>query len=229
MALFTKSLESAQADLAKAEAVVAEWEGKERTTREEAASLDAGSGALILEDASFAETVSLKIQVLERQARAYGAAAAEARAKALACHRALLDVEALHEDKLAATASKSLKRHEASVADLLSKLRALEGVEYMVAPRIDSVTNQIDSYGPETTSLVLTNEITLHKYRAGAIRYFLTNGEIPADTYLLDIDRGYLNLGITGMSPQFSRTLHLPASVTEAQAAGLAPEQTAEV
>lgn len=95
MAIFSKSVESARNDVTKAEAVVIEWENKAAAVHAEARDLDANSGAFILADESQAERISVKIQTLERTARAYDGATDEAKRKTHAARRVALETETL--------------------------------------------------------------------------------------------------------------------------------------
>ncbi|MFJ5861498.1 hypothetical protein ACIQCM_08740 [Pseudarthrobacter sp. NPDC092439] len=206
MAIFSKSIESAQDAVTKAASVVAEWEGKAAAARAEAARLDAESGAAILADESAAETISLNIQAQERKARAFDGAAAEARTKLHKAQREVLEAEAREEDKLAAAARKASAAHLAKLDALKRDIETLDECEW------DRADGNLGKEG------VLEHEAHRHETRAGVIRYYLSTGRIPHDFYLIDKEVG---TKVSRMSLSFNSGDYIPDSLRAAQDAGL--------
>lgn len=216
MALFSKSIEQANAAAGKAAAVVAEWETKAAAARAEAARLDGESGAAILEDEAAAERITLNVQTWERKARAYDQAAEEARRKHISAYREALEVEAREEDKQAAAAGKASAAHSAKVAGLLAQLKELEGLDF--APvHIHSAVSGITI--STTASDALQRPARTHQIRAALIRYYLQTGTIGTDVHQLNTALGTsiadnaLSIGSEGID--------VPASVRAARDAGL--------
>lgn len=118
------------ADIVKAQKVVDEWEAKASTAREEARRVDSESGREILENPNAAEKITLKVQTLERTARAYDNAAAEARDKLKDVYRKHVEAEAKQLEKDATTMRRDADKHRAEVEKLLARLKDLDGVEY---------------------------------------------------------------------------------------------------
>ncbi|MBT2538683.1 hypothetical protein [Arthrobacter sp. ISL-69] len=217
MALFSKSIESAQNAVTKAESVVSEWEAKAAAARAEAARLDAESGAAILEDESAAERVTLNIQAHERRARAFDGAAAEARQKLHKARKEALEAEAREEDKESATLHKQSEAHTAKVAVLQKQLEDLDDCPWARASLTDSVTGR--QYGEHMGRTgYLDAESERHAVRAAVIRTFIATGSVPNDYY--DINNA-VGTSFNG----FARSIHdrdnIPASVLAARDAGL--------
>ncbi|MDQ0923103.1 hypothetical protein QF038_001611 [Pseudarthrobacter sp. W1I19] len=189
MGIFSKGLEQAQAAVTKAESVVTEWKGKASAAREEAARLDAESGAAILLDESAAERITLNIQAHERRARAYDQAAAEARKKLHDAQREALEMEAREEDKLAASARKESTSHAGKVADLKCQLEDLDECGWDRAAGIDVLTGR-PSGQQVGKAWQLDHKAHRHETRAATIRYFLATGTIPHDFSLIDNELG---------------------------------------
>jgi hypothetical protein len=217
MGIFSKSPESAQNAVTKAEGVVAEWERKAADARAEAGRLDAESGAAILEDESAAERITLNIQTWERKARAYDQAAGEARSKLLAAQKGALEAEAHEEEKESAADRKKADAHEAKVLILVAELEKLDGSGWERASFIDPVTGQ---RGGQFIGLTgqLNSTSERHAIRAAAIRYFLATGKAPNDFY-------EINEVVGTTFPGFLRSIHeddyVPASIYAARDAGL--------
>ncbi|MFW0773546.1 hypothetical protein ACLRGI_10295 [Paenarthrobacter nitroguajacolicus] len=217
MGIFSKSPETAQAAVTKAEQTVAEWERKASDARADAARLDGESGAAILEDESAAERITLNVQTLERKARAYDQAAAEARRKLLAVQKEALEAEAREEHKEAAALRKKAEAHNAKVSALVGELEKLDDCKWDRAQFTDSVTGS--AYG-RMVGLGERHggEALRHETRAAVIGYFIATGKVPADFY--DINNV---MGTT--IPGFARSIHdednIPQSVLAARDAGL--------
>lgn len=212
MAIFNKSTESAQTAVAKAEAVVMEWEAKAATARTQAAELDANSGSLILADESAAESIGLQIQTLERKARAFDQAAAEAGRKLNAAQREVLEAEAREEDKLQAQDEKALIKHDERTAELMKALADHNGDVYVMnnSPMAIGETRHVPR------SELLQQSAVRHQIRAAAIRYFIATGKTPNDLYEINnVLRTNLNAFLYSLSDG------VPQSVYAARDAGL--------
>ncbi|NSX37820.1 hypothetical protein HTS88_15660 [Pseudarthrobacter oxydans] len=218
MGIFSKSLDQAQAAVTKAESVVQEWEGKAAAAREEAARLDAESGAMILADESAAERVTLNIQAHERRARAFDGAASEARQKLHQAQREALEVEAREEDKLAATDRKNAATHAAKVQDLKRQLEDLDGCEWARADAPDITTGRPSGHQQIGKSGSLEHTAHRHETRAAVIRYFLATGNVAHDFYLLDNELG---TSLNTIALSFGQGDYIPKSVYAARSAGL--------
>lgn len=218
MAIFSKSIEQANAAVSKAAGVVTDWEKKAAAARAEAARLDAESGAAILEDESAAERITLNVQTWERKARAYDQAAEEARRKLLVAQREALEAEAREEDKQAAGARKAADAHVSKVAALLNELRDLDGVEYVVGRALEGYARD-HNLAPIPRSAGLANAARAHEVRAALIRYFAKTGKITHDITDLNTELG------TSI-PDYMRTIpgegiEIPKSLFVARDAGL--------
>lgn len=217
MPIFTTSVDQAAAAVTKAHAVVEEWQAKASAARAEAARLDAESGAMILADEAAAERISLSVQTLERKARAYDQATAEALRKLKTAQRDALEAEARDEDKQAAAARRRLDAHETKVKALLRQLKDLNGADYVPESLTNSVTGMDSSMRQPTRSGAMYSEVHAHEVRAAAIRYFCATGQVPTDYVELNNELG------TGF-PTFGQNLSemaLPASIYAARDAGL--------
>lgn len=124
------TIDQAPAAVIKARKVVADWEAKASTAREEARRVDSESGREILENPNAAEKITLKVQTLERQARAYDNAAREARDQEKAAWRKAVEAEAKQLEKDATTMRRDAAKIEAEESKLIDKLEALQGVRY---------------------------------------------------------------------------------------------------
>ncbi|BCW62473.1 hypothetical protein [Arthrobacter sp. StoSoilB22] len=217
MGIFSKSPEAAQAAVTKAEQTVAEWERKASDARAEAARMDGESGAAILEDESAAERITLNVQTLERKARAFDQAAAEARNKLLAAQKDALEAEAREEHKEAAALRKKADTHDAKVAALLGELEKLDDCRWDRAQFTDEISGR--AYG-QMVGLGDRHrgEALRHETRGAVIGYFIATGKVPSDFY--DINNV---MGTT--IPGFARSIHdednIPQSVLAARDAGL--------
>ncbi|WP_156491132.1 hypothetical protein [Brevibacterium casei] len=116
--------------MAKAQAVVDEWEAKASAARAEAAEIERGSGAAILADPSAAEKISIKVDAKQRTARAYDSAAAESLEQVRAAWRKAVEAEAKQLEKDAVNFRKEAAKIEAEESKLIDKLEALQGVRY---------------------------------------------------------------------------------------------------
>ncbi|WP_453985151.1 hypothetical protein [Brevibacterium casei] len=116
--------------VAKAQATVQQWEQKAQAARAEAQRVDSESGREILENPNAAEKITLKVQTLERQARAYDTAAREARDQEKAAWRKAVEAEAKQLEKDAVNFRKEAAKIEAEESKLIDKLEALQGVRY---------------------------------------------------------------------------------------------------
>lgn len=222
MALFSKSIEQAQAAITKAESVVAEWENKASAARAEAVRLDSEAGAAILADESAAERITLNIQAHERKAHAFDGAAAEARQKLRAVQREALEIEAREEDKQAAAARKEATSHAAKVAALLKELEQLDDCTWERAPIRDHITG---ANAGQTLGKAGVLDFNAHRHdtRAAVIRYFIATGKIPYDFYLLDNELG-TKLNTLG---SFNQGDYIPQSVYASRDAGLSFQEAA--
>lgn len=216
MALFSKSMEQATAAVAKAAAVVADWEAKAAAARAEAVRLDNESGAAILEDESAAERITLNVQTWERKARAYDQAAEEARRKHISAYREALEVEAREEDKHAAAAGKASAAHAAKVAGLLAQLKELEGLDFAPVHIYSAVSGITIS---STNSDAMQKPARKHEIRAALIRHYLQTGTIATDVSSLNTVLGTSiteNFGLIG-----GEGIETPASLRTARDTGL--------
>ena len=218
MALFSKTIESAQNDVEKAQAAVTEWESKAASMRAQADELEARSGALILDDESQADKISIDIQSMGRKARAFDGAAAEARQRLLDKQRRVLEVEADAEEKEAQDAEKRLKTQTGKVRELLDQLKKLDGAEYIPDPRKHPADDGSTwSWVPRTKTM--EQEVRKHKIRAASIRHFITTGEIPNDGKM------FLTPGIdyehNEFAPSYFGSEYIPDSLYAARDAGL--------
>jgi hypothetical protein len=217
MGIFTKNTEAAQNAVTKAEGIVSDWERKAADARAEAARMDAESGAAILEDEAAAERITLNVQTLERKARAYDQAAAEARKNLHAAQREALEAEARDEDKEAAALRKKATAHYAKVDALVAELEKLDECEWDRAQMTDPITGQ--KYGNQPgLGHRINDEAARHETRAAAIRYFIKTGKVPHDFYEIN--------NVMGTEfPGFARSIHdqdnLPQSIYAARDAGL--------
>ncbi|NMR29944.1 hypothetical protein [Crystallibacter degradans] len=217
MALFSKSIESAQTAVTKAAAVVTDWEAKAAAARAEASRIDSEAGAAILADESAAERITLQVQSQERKARAYDQAAEEARRKLHTAQREALEAEAREEDKQAAAARKAAEAHDAKVDALLAQLKDIDGCDYEPGRATESwAADQGLTQIP--AAVAKWDQADQHEVRAAVIRYYIATAKVPADYY-------ELNIGLGTSFPGFGRSIHdgdrLPKSVYAARDAGL--------
>jgi hypothetical protein len=217
MAIFSKSTESAQNTVTKAESVVAEWDSKAAAARAEVARLNAESGAAILADESAADQIALNVQSWELKAKAYDQAAKEAAQKLLRARREVLEAEARHEEKEAAVLQKQSEAHAAKVAVLQKQLEELDECDWIRGQTIDTVNGNPVGWQLGRGS-VLASEAERHAVRAAGIRYFIATGKVPNDYYELN--------DVVGTSFNgFARSIHerdnIPKSLYAARDAGL--------
>lgn len=116
--------------VAKAQATVQQWVQKAQAARAEAQRVDSESGREILDNPNAAEKITLKVQTLERQARAYDNAAREARDQEKAAWRKAVEGEVRQLEKDAVNFRKEAAKIEAEESKLIDKLEALQGVRY---------------------------------------------------------------------------------------------------
>ena len=216
MAILTKSLDSARESVAKAERTVAEWESKAATTRAEAAELDANSGALIFDDPAQAEKISSKITNLERTARVYDAATAEARQKLNRAQRKAFEVEASDHDKLARDAQKLLDSHTSKVGALLADLKTLDGCDYVPGRAKAGFSAEL-GHMQVPNSVGMRNQVVKHEGTAASIRYYIKTSRVP-----LDYDDLNTQLGTTfNVMRSFNGDSVVPPCVYAARDAGI--------
>jgi hypothetical protein len=213
MALLTRGSNATQKAIDKAQATVAEWQDKAATARAEAAELDANAGALILADESAAEQITVKIQALERKGRAYDSAAAEAAQKLRAAHRAALEAAQAEEERLADQADQAHSAHDEAVSNLLAKLKALDGCDYVIG-RSTTMTDAMQV--PKSRDLYMA--ALKHRTRAAVIKYYLKTGKIPAQNYDLNTALG---TSFSTLSHSISEADGWPPIVYEYRDAGL--------
>lgn len=161
----------------KATAAVDEWEAKAERARAESVELDRTSGAAILDDPSAAERITVKVQAKEREARAYDAAAEEARQRVVDVYRSHLEDEAASLDKAAVQAQREVDKHAGKVAALVGQLRDLEGVEY--APVEEWHDGAQGKWRDVPKSEALGDRVEAAKNHAGLIRFYLEHGKRP--------------------------------------------------
>lgn len=190
MPLMKKSPDALRKAVEDAEATQAEWENKAAAVRADARELDANAGALILADETQAEKISIKIQSLERTARAYDGAAAEAKRKLHAAHRRRVETEAKEEDRLADQAQKRLDTHSKAVDSLLAQLKDLDECDY--EPGQSTGDGYAATHGLKQVPkwYYMSQEVLKHRTRAAVIRYFLRTGTQPRDYYELNNELG---------------------------------------
>lgn len=216
MALFSKTIEQAQAAISKAGSVVIDWQNKAAAARAEAVRLDNESGAAILEDESAAERITLNIQTQERKARAFDQAAEEARRKHATAYREALEVEAREEEKLAVSTGKEATAHAGKVAALVKDLNELEDADYRPAGVY---------IGASGVNLALPRSERLnkaareHQTRAALIRYFIKSGTITHDIHVLNTELG-TSIQDNGLTIP-GEGIQIPQSLTAARDAGV--------
>lgn len=169
--------------VAKANAVVAQWEQKAQAAREEARRVDSESGREILENPANAEKITLKVQTLERQARAYDSAATEAQAQVRAAWRKAVEAEAKQLEKDATTMRRDADKHRAEVEKLLARLKDLDGVEY--EPKFghpsyvqSGVYHAADDAPRESKSDDLDGRASGAETQAALVRHVLSGGTV---------------------------------------------------
>ncbi|MYM18505.1 hypothetical protein GSY69_00555 [Brevibacterium sp. 5221] len=163
--------------MSKATATVEEWEAKAERARAESAELDQTSGAAILDDPSAAERITVKVQAKEREARAYDAAAVEARQRLVDVYRKHLEDEAANLDKAAVQAQREADKHAGRVRALVDQLRDLDGVEY--APVEEWHEGPQGRWRDVPKSEDLGDKVEAAKNHAGLIRFYLEHGKRP--------------------------------------------------
>lgn len=169
--------------VAKAQATVEQWEQKASDARAEAQRVDSESGREILENPNAAEKITLKVQTLERQARAFDGAAAEARDQLKAAWRKTVEAEAKQLDKDAVTMRKDAEKVRVEAEKLIAKLEAVEGVRYEpVLGRPTSVDHGIyvegDDLPRETRSQDLESRAAGAETQAQLVRHVLETGSV---------------------------------------------------
>lgn len=218
MAIIPTSAERAQNNVAKAEATVSEWQAKAAAARAEAADLDATAGAAILADESAAERVTLQVQTLERKARAYDQAAAEAGKNLQAARRAVFETAAADEADAAAKARKLADAHDVKVEALRAKLEEFDEGPWMRTVKRDGDTT-ITYTGK---SGALRNKALTADIRGAVIRYFMAHGKVPQSFHDLNNELGttFTTMG----PPLYERKDVIPQCVRDAQAANVNAE-----
>lgn len=215
MAILPTSAERAQSNVAKAEATVSEWQAKATAARAEAAELDATAGAAILADESAAERITLQVQALERKARAYDQAAAEAGKNLLAARRAVLESAAAGEADTAAKARKQADAHDVKVEALKAKLEEFDEGPWMRTVKRDGDTT-ITYTGK---SGALRNEALAADIRGAVIRYYMAHDKIPNGFHELNDELGttFTTMGM----PLYERRDVIHQCIRDAQAASV--------
>lgn len=213
MAIFPKSLAAAQDAAAKAERTVSEWETKAAGVRSEASELDANSGALILDDPAQAEKISIKINSLERTARAYDSASSEARRKLNTAQGAAIEAEAVEEEKQAANEWKRANSLQSQVDSLKAQIEEIDGCTWERLQRTDVTGNQV---GIEQGQAEHTRENAIgHDIRAAIIRFYLATSRVPGSFSEINkkIGTDFVSYNISGEM--------IPESVRAARDAGI--------
>lgn len=169
--------------VAKAQAVVDKWNDKASAAREEAQRVDSESGREILENPNTAEKITLKVQTLERQARAFDGAAAEAKDQLKAAWRKAVEQEANQLDKDAVTMRKDAEKIRVEAEKLIAKLETVEGVRYEpVLGRPTSVDHGIyvegDNLPRETKSQDLEARAAGAETQTQLVRHVLETGSV---------------------------------------------------
>lgn len=198
------TIEKLNAEVAKAQKTVDDWEAKATAARDEAEELDRSSGAQILENPAVAEKITVKIEAAKRTARAYDAAAGEARQKVQAVYRKHVEGEAKEYERLAAAKKKEHQRHVGEVDKLLEKLRELDGVRYEpVLGHSAHVSGNVyfsaDDSPRQTTSTELEELAGGAEWQAKKIRFVLEHGRLPAfgdEPHLLNAGEARLLVGV---------------------------------
>lgn len=217
MAIFSKSVDSAQNNVTKAQGLVEEWKAKAAAARAEATRLDAESGALILADESKAEGISLQIQTLERKARAYDGAAGEAARKLHTAQLRALEAEAAEEDRLAAADRKRGEAHDVKVDALLAELKRIDGVDYTVARATEGYAADAGLLQIPTAHGIW-QDVKRHEVRGAVIRYFISEGSLPNDFH--DLNR-VMGTTYSDLAASINSDDNFPSSVLAARDAGL--------
>lgn len=219
MAVFSKSPDAARTAVNKAQSTVDEWNAKAAAARAEAQQLDADAGAQILEDESAAERITLQVQTLERKARAYDQAAAEAGRKLDGARQDAMNAAIRSEEDAAAKARKAVEAHESKVLALKAKLEELDGCEWERGRMRDSVTGE---YGRTLDGKADADrhQADRHEIRAAMIRYYIATGKTPGSFYDLNAVTG-TEFSSFAMPMLYEFSDIVPECVTEAKAAGL--------
>jgi hypothetical protein len=168
----------------KAQATVDKWTTKAADARAEAERVDREAGAQILENPASAEKVTTRILTLERQARAYDSAAAEAKAQVRKAWQAAMETEAKDLDKAAVTMRKEAEKIRAEESKLIDKLEALQGTRYVPklgnAPHVDAggVYRAEDDAPRETRADDLEGRADGAESQAALVRHVIATGQV---------------------------------------------------
>lgn len=220
MALISTSAERAKNNVTKAEATVSEWQAKAAAARADAADLDATAGAAILADESAAERITLQVQTLERKARAYDQAAAEAGKQLRAARLTVLESAAADESSEASKARKLADAHDVKVNAMLAKLEEFDGSPWV--RKVDRSADGITTTYHMGKGGALRHEATVNEIRAAVIRYYMATGKVPSSLTDLNNELGTTFSTMGRMLHDYKDVIH--PCVTDAQAASVNAE-----